>query len=89
MTDFIFSFKTSTNKSFITALLFRETHISYKLSLKKLKIEGMEQLDNSIYDTISTLGGNKTQFNENVIYSLISCKLELRSKDELEERLSC
>ena len=49
----------------------------------------MEQLDNSIYDTISTLGGNKTQFNENVIYSLISCKLELRSKDQLEERLSC
>ena len=36
----------------------------------------MEQLDNLIYDTISTLRSNKKQPNENAIYSLISSKLE-------------
>ena len=48
----------------------------------------MEQLDNLIYDTISTLRSNKKQPNENAIYSLISSKLESLSKDQLEERLS-
>ena len=49
----------------------------------------MEQLDNLIYDTISTLRSNKKQPNENAIYSLISSKLESLSKDQLEERLNC
>ena len=48
----------------------------------------MEQLDNLIYDTISTLRSNKKQPNENAIYFLISSKLESLSKDQLEERLS-
>ena len=85
---FIFRIETSTKKSFITVLLLPSTHISSKLSLKKLKIGGMEQLDNLIYDTISTLRSNKKQPNENAIYSLIS-KLESLSKDQLEERLNC
>ena len=49
----------------------------------------MEQLDNLIYDTISTLRSIKKQPNENAIYSLISSKLELLSKDQLEEGLIC
>ena len=60
---FIFRIETSTKKSFITVLLLPSTHISSKLSLKKLKIGGMEQLDNLIYDTISTLRSNKKQPN--------------------------
>ena len=43
VTDFIFCIKTSTKHP-----LFPSTHISSKLSLKKLKIRGMEQLDNLI-----------------------------------------
>ena len=76
-------------KSFITVLLFSSTHISSKLSIKKLKIGGMEKLDNLIYDTISTLRSNKKQPNENAIYSLISSKLGSLSKYKLEERLIC
>ena len=41
----------------------------------------MEQLDN--------LRSNKNHPNENVIYSVISYKLESLSKDQLEERLNC
>ena len=41
----------------------------------------MEQLDNLIYDTISTLRSNEKQPTENAIYSLISSKLESLSKD--------
>ena len=62
-------------------------HISSKLSLNKLKIKVLEQLDNLIYDTISILRSNKKQPNENAIYSLTSSKLESLSKDQLEERL--
>ena len=49
----------------------------------------MEQLDNLICDTISTLRSNKKQPNENAIYSLISSKLESHSKDQLKEQLNC
>ena len=49
----------------------------------------MEQLDNLIYDTVSTLRSNKKQPNENAIYSLLSSKSESLSKDQLEERLNC
>ena len=63
--DFIFCIKTSTKNGFITVFLFPSTHISSKLSLKKLKIGGVEQLDNLICDTISTLRSNKKQLNEN------------------------
>ena len=45
----------------------------------------MEQLDNLMYNIISTLTSNKKQRNKNVIYFLISSKLESLSKDQLEE----
>ena len=49
----------------------------------------MEQLDKLMYNIISTLTSNKKQPNKNVIYFLISSKLELLSKDLLQERLNC
>ena len=48
----------------------------------------MEQLENLIYDTISTLRSKKKQPNENAKYSLISSKLDSLNKDQLEERLT-
>ena len=49
----------------------------------------MKQLDNLIYDAISTLRSSKKQPNENAIYSPISSNLELLSKEHLEELLKC
>ena len=49
----------------------------------------MEQLDNLIYDTISTLGSSNKQRIKNEIYYLISSNLESLSKEQLEEQLNC
>ena len=48
----------------------------------------MEQLDNLIYDTVSTLGSSNKQRIKNEIYYLISSNLESLSKEQLEEQLN-
>ena len=70
-------------------LLFPPAHKSSKLSLAiEFKIGIIEQLDNLIYDAISTLRSNKKEPNENAMYSLISSNLNSLSKEKLEKRLN-
>ena len=56
---------------------------TYKFQTIIEEIRVTEQLNNLIYDVISTLRSYKKQPNENELYSLISSNLEPLSKEQL------
>ena len=62
---------------------------TYKFQTIIEEIRVTEQLNNLIYDDISTLRRYKKQPNEKELHSLISSNLESLSKEELGEPLNC